>query len=84
MLTSVNVMNYKLAVAGTAAVAIALRIGRFAYTPILPFVQSDLKLSSIDLGALASWNFFGYLIGSLIALIRPNLFFTERTIFFQH
>ena len=83
MLTSVNVMNYKLAVAGTAAVAIALGIGRFAYTPILPFMQNDLELSSIDLGALASWNFFGYLIGSLIALIKPNLFFTERTIFFS-
>ena len=82
MVTSVRVMNFKLAVAGTAAVTVALGISRFAYTPILPFMQSDLELSSTELGALASWNFFGYLIGSLIALIRPNWFFTERTIFF--
>ena len=82
MVASVKVMNFKLAVAGTAAVTVALGISRFAYTPILPFMQSDLELSSTELGALASWNFFGYLIGSLIALIRPNWFFTERTIFF--
>ena len=82
MVSSVKVMNYKLAIAGTAAVTVALGISRFAYTPILPYMQSDLKLSSTELGSLASWNFFGYLIGSLIALISPNLFFKERTIFF--
>ena len=81
LLPSVKVMNYKLAIAGTAAVTVALGISRFAYTPILPYMQSDLKLSSTELGSLASWNFFGYLIGSLIALISPNLFFKEREIF---
>ena len=81
-MASVKVKNFKLAIAGTAAVTVALGISRFAYTPILPFMQSDLQLSSTELGALASWNFFGYLIGSLIALISSNWFFTERTIFF--
>ena len=81
MKVPLNVMNLKLAIAGTSAVAIALGIGRFAYTPILPFMQDDLSLSSTDLGALASWNFFGYLMGSLTALISSNLFFKERDIF---
>ena len=62
-------ITVKLGLAGTLAVAIALGIGRFAYTPILPYMQSELGLSSTQLGALASWNFFGYLIGSLTPLL---------------
>ena len=72
----------KLGLAGTLAVAIALGIGRFAYTPILPYMQSELNLSSTQLGALASWNFFGYLIGSLAPLLVPVIQIKQRRSFF--
>ena len=35
----------KLALAGVLAVALALGIGRFAYTPILPFMRESLGLT---------------------------------------
>ena len=78
----IRIRNLRLAIAGTAAVTIALGIGRFAYTPILPLMQDDLMLSSTNLGALASWNFFGYLVGSFLPIVSKNLFEKERLIFF--
>ena len=58
----------KLTLAGVLAVALALGIGRFAYTPILPFMRESLGLTSAEAGLIASWNYFGYLIGSLSIL----------------
>ena len=80
-MSSVSI-TLKLGLAGTLAVAIALGIGRFAYTPILPYMQNELYLSSTELGALASWNFFGYLIGSLSPLIVSVIQVKQRSSFF--
>jgi len=55
------------ALAGMAALAVAMGIGRFAFTPILPMMQNDAGLSVVSGGYLASANYLGYLLGSLIA-----------------
>src|SRR5215470_17719986 len=52
------------AVAGLAALAVAMGIGRFAFTPILPMMQHEGGLSVADGGWLASANYLGYLIGA--------------------
>lgn len=59
----------KLAVAlrGLIALAIAMGIGRFAFTPQLPVMQADLDLSLAAGGWLAGANYFGYLIGAILA-----------------
>jgi predicted MFS family arabinose efflux permease len=54
------------------ALAAALGIGRFVYTPILPFMSDALGLDRSDAGVLASANFLGYLLGALCAAL-PNL-----------
>jgi MFS family permease len=53
-----------IALAGLAALAIAMGIGRFAMTPILPMMQDD-GLSLAEGGWLAAANYFGYLAGAL-------------------
>ncbi len=60
------------AVAGLAALALAMGIGRFAFTPILPMMQDDLGVTVAQGGWLASANYIGYLIGALTAM-RGNL-----------
>jgi len=57
----------RIALAGLAALAVAMGIGRFAFTPILPMMQDDAGLSVVSGGYLASANYLGYLLGSLIA-----------------
>ena len=53
---------------GIAALTIAVGIGRFSYTPILPYMISELKLTTTDAGLIASSNYLGYLLGSLIPI----------------
>ncbi len=50
---------------GMLGLAVAMGIGRFAFTPILPAMQRDTGLSHLMAGQLASWNYLGYLAGSL-------------------
>lgn len=53
---------------GASALVAAMGIGRFAYTPLLPYMQRDSGLTIAAAGYLASANFLGYLAGALLAM----------------
>lgn len=57
----------RVAFAGMAALAVAMGIGRFAFTPLLPLMQDDAGLGVAAGGYLASANYLGYLLGALLA-----------------
>lgn len=58
-------LRVPLPVAGLLALAVAMGIGRFAFTPILPLMQADAGLTLAQGGWLASANYLGYLVGAL-------------------
>lgn len=55
------------AAAGLIALVVAMGIGRFAFTPILPMMQEDAGLSVAEGGWLAASNYAGYLFGAISA-----------------
>ncbi|MFT4102098.1 MAG: YbfB/YjiJ family MFS transporter [Burkholderiaceae bacterium] len=67
----------RIAWSGLFAMACAMGIGRFAYTPVLPHLQADAALSTAMAGYIASANFIGYLIGAVLGsfgYFRPRRF----------
>ena len=58
---------------GAAALAAAMGIGRFAYTPILPLMTSQAAITPQVAGQLATANYVGYLAGALAATVSSRL-----------
>lgn len=58
-----------IAAAGLVALSVAMGIGRFAFTPVLPMMQTDVGVSVAAAGWLASANYVGYLIGAVTAMV---------------
>jgi len=61
------------AMAGLVSLALAMGIGRFAFTPLLPMMLHDGAVTLAQGGALATMNYIGYLVGAVLCLfIRPD------------
>lgn len=62
-----------IALAGTLSLAVAMGIGRFAFTPLMPMMLHEGLLDIAAASWLASANYFGYLLGALLCTFQPAL-----------
>lgn len=69
----------RVVLAGMLTMAVVMGIGRFAFTPILPSMRDEFGLSATALGAMASVNYLGYLLGAL-ACATPLLLRWRRAV----
>jgi predicted MFS family arabinose efflux permease len=63
----------QIALAGLVSLAVAMGIGRFAFTPLLPMMMADGVVDLAGASWLASANYLGYLVGALICTFQPWL-----------
>ena len=55
------------ALGGALVLVVAMSVGRFAYTPLLPYMRDATGLSTSAAGWIASSNYLGYVVGALTA-----------------
>ena len=65
--------RWPIAIAAAVALAVAMGIGRFAFTPLLPMMLADGAVDLAAAGWLASANYLGYLAGALLCTFQPKL-----------
>ena len=63
--------RWAVVVAGAVALAVAMGIGRFAFTPLLPMMLHDGVIDLPSASWLASANYLGYLTGALLCTFQP-------------
>ncbi len=62
-----------IALAGLLSLAVAMGIGRFAFTPLLPMMLHDGVVNLAGASWLATANYLGYWIGAMACALQPAL-----------
>ncbi|MBU6466133.1 MAG: YbfB/YjiJ family MFS transporter, partial [Burkholderiales bacterium] len=58
---------WTIVITGLVSLAIAMGIGRFAFTPLMPLMLRDGSLDAVTGTEWAGANYIGYLVGALTA-----------------
>lgn len=70
--------HIKVFVAGICSLVLTMGIARFAYTPLLQVMQDANVLNDAVGGWLATFNYMGYLTGTVIAASISNMALKDR------
>lgn len=80
----VDSMSYfKPAISGFFILFLALGIGRFAYTPLLPVLVQQHWMSHLQAGFLGATNLAGYFAGAVLARHIIKFWHHQRVIYFS-
>jgi len=69
--TGLSSQPLAVALAGMVALGVAMGIGRFAFTPLLPMMLHDGVVTLAGGSWLATANYVGYLVGALACMALP-------------
>lgn len=58
----------RVVLAGALILLVVHTLGRFIYTPLLPWLIEDGVLTLAEGASVATWNYVGYLIGAMVAI----------------
>lgn len=75
-----RVSSWAIAITCALALATAMGIGRFAFTPLLPMMLADGVVDLRGASFLASANYFGYLVGALLCTFQPLIWSRFKTL----
>ncbi len=64
---------WRIALSGLIALSVAMGIGRFAFTPLLPMMLHDQTIDLNSGGWLATSNYLGYFLGALLCAFWRGL-----------
>ena len=62
---------WAIAITGLVTLAVAMGIGRFAFTPLMPMMLREQLLDLSSASWLASINYLGYLTGGILCVMQP-------------
>ena len=71
VLATDRITPWRVAATGMVSLAVAMGIGRFAFTPLLPMMLADGVVTLSEASWLASMNYLGYLVGALLCMLQP-------------
>ncbi len=74
-----SVSPWVIAITCALALATAMGIGRFAFTPLLPMMLADGVVDLPGASYLASANYLGYLVGALLCTFQPLIWSRFKT-----
>ena len=75
-----GVSPWVIAMTCALALATAMGIGRFAFTPLLPMMLTDGVVDLPAASFLASANYLGYLVGALLCTFQPLIWSRFKTL----
>ncbi len=75
-----RVALFPVLLAGAVLLLVVHGLGRFVYTPLLPWLVEDGLLTVKEGASIASWNYLGYLIGALLAVRWHRVAQIRRTL----
>ncbi len=65
--------KYTVFIAGISALVLTMGVGRYAFTPMIPYMEAQMDMSESLAGWLAGWAYIGYLTGLFIVWLIRDL-----------